>query len=103
MRPNALKGLLIVALLAGAAGQVHAQGAGAAPMNAPPKSPQDIERERQLERKYQESLKRIPDKAPADPWGNVRSTDADPAPVKPVRTKPAPKPAPKGTAAATPQ
>jgi hypothetical protein len=106
MRPQALKGLLIATLLACVAGSAGAQGV--APMAPAAKTPQQIEQEKQLERRYQESLKKIPDgKANSDPWGNVRGADAEPAPVKPVRPKPAPKsaskPAPTGTAAATPK
>jgi hypothetical protein len=98
MKPHALKGLCIVAILMGTAGTALAQGtAGLSPVGGSSKTPQQIEQEKQLERKYQESLKRIPDKVVTDPWSNVRASDPDATAVKP---KPAPKPAAKGTTAA---
>lgn len=40
------------------------------------KSPEEKEAEAERDRKYKESLKKIPDaKASNDPWGTVRSTD----------------------------
>jgi hypothetical protein len=43
---------------------------------AKPKSPTEIEAEKEAERAYQRSLGNIPDKGPTDPWGNVRSDSA---------------------------
>ena len=41
---------------------------------------------------YQDSLKKIPDaKPPADPWGNVRTTDAPKAPAKAAASAKKPK------------
>jgi len=41
------------------------------------KTPDQIEKERAADRAYKDSLKKIPDaKAPADPWGNARSSNA---------------------------
>ncbi|MGP8122683.1 MAG: hypothetical protein ACLP8B_19435 [Xanthobacteraceae bacterium] len=101
MKPHALKGLCIVAILMGMAGTALAQGASQlTPATSQSKTPKQIEEEKQLERRYQESLKRIPDKVVTDPWSNVRASDADAAVVKPVKPKPAPKPAAKGTTAA---
>jgi hypothetical protein len=43
------------------------------------KTPEEIEREQQLQREYRESLRKIPDaKAAADPWGDVRGAEAAP-------------------------
>ena len=58
------------------------------------KSPEEKEAETERDKKYKESLKKIPDaKASNDPWGTVRSADAPKtstskasAPAKP-RTK----------------
>lgn len=51
--------------------------------NKPAKSQEEKDAEAAREKAYQDSLKKIPDaKAPADPWGNVRSTDAPKAPAK---------------------
>ncbi|MGB6400396.1 MAG: hypothetical protein WBF73_32630 [Bradyrhizobium sp.] len=53
------------------------------------KTPEQIEKERAAEKAYKESLKKIPDaKAPADPWGNARSTDAPKAAKTPTAKKP---------------
>jgi hypothetical protein len=47
------------------------------------KTPDQIEKEQAADRAYKESLKKIPNaKAPADPWGNARSTDAPKAAAK---------------------
>jgi len=82
-----LSAAVVVALLAGPA---YAQTPN---INLMPeftsKSPEDKEAEAERDKKYKESLKKIPDaKASSDPWGNVRSVDTPttPAPVKP-RTK----------------
>jgi hypothetical protein len=45
--------------------------------NKPAKSQEEKDAEAARDKAYQDSLKKIPDaKAPADPWGTVRSTDA---------------------------
>jgi hypothetical protein len=39
------------------------------------RSPEEIERDKAIERDYNEATKKIPDKkAPSDPWGAVRSS-----------------------------
>jgi hypothetical protein len=58
----------------------------------PPKSASEIQADKAAEKAYNSSLQNIPDRAPADPWGNARSTDA---------TKSATKSAPKAAAAKT--
>jgi hypothetical protein len=50
------------------------------------KTPQEIEAERESERAYKRSLGNIPDQAPTDPWGNVRS---DSTPKAAAKTAPA--------------
>ncbi len=40
------------------------------------KTTQEKQAERDAQRAYDDSLKRIPDKGPSDPWGAVRSTEA---------------------------
>jgi len=49
-------------------------GAPAAPQD-PPKSPGQIEQEKNQDRAYKNSLGNIPDKPPADPWGQARAVD----------------------------
>ena len=59
--------------------------------NKPAKTQDEKDAETARDKAYRDSLKKIPDaKAPADPWGNVRSTDA-------------PKTADKATASAKPK
>ena len=58
---------------------------------AAPKSPQEIESEKEAEKAYKHSLSNIPDKGPSDPWGNMRSDStakavAKPAPAKRTKT-----------------
>ena len=57
----------------------HVQGAGEKPAE---KSRQEIEADREAERAYKRSLGNIPDQAPSDPWGNVRSDNAPKATAK---------------------
>lgn len=53
-----------------------AQKPGApAPPQDPPKSPGQIEQENSTNRAYKNSLSNIPDKPPADPWGQARAVD----------------------------
>jgi hypothetical protein len=50
------------------------------------KSPEEKEAEAIKEKAYRESLRKIPDaKASADPWGNVRSTDAPKSAAAPAK------------------
>jgi hypothetical protein len=45
--------------------------------NKPAKTQEEKDAEAARDKAYQDSLKKIPDAKPsADPWGNVRSTDA---------------------------
>jgi len=51
--------------------------------NKPPKTQEEKDAEAARDKAYKDSLKKIPDvKAPSDPWGNVRSTDAPKASAK---------------------
>ena len=54
------------------------------------KTPEQIEKEKAADRAYKDSLKKIPDAKPADPWGNARSTDAPKAPAKTPAAKKSP-------------
>jgi len=45
-------------------------------MGDPDKTPSDIAAEKAAEKAYNKSLGNIPDKAPGDPWGVVRTPDA---------------------------
>lgn len=47
-------------------------------------TPEEKEREDAQQKAYRDSLSKIPDaKAPSDPWGTVRSTEAPKTPAKP--------------------
>ncbi len=60
--------------------------------DVPSKTPEQIERDQQLQKAYRESLRKIPDaKASNDPWGSVRGSEA-PAPTAAHRAKPKAKP-----------
>lgn len=48
-----------------------------------PKSPQEIQAEKEAERAYRKSLSNIPDQAPTDPWGNVRTENPSKPAAKP--------------------
>jgi hypothetical protein len=66
------------------------------------RSPEERERDAQIEKAYKEKLRSIPDKAPTDPWGNVRGAEAS-APAKPAAPKAsAPKVSPKQAKNAAP-
>jgi len=85
-----MRAVCAAAMIALLIGPAHAQNGQAKPPGPPPaapKSQQEIERERAAEKAYQNSLRNIPDQAPADPWGIVRSDKpkaaAKPAPAKP--------------------
>jgi hypothetical protein len=64
---------------ASAFAQEHMQQAGE---KDPEKSKQQIEADKEAEKAYKRSLSNIPDHAPSDPWGNVRSENAPKAVAK---------------------
>lgn len=78
----------VVALLAGPA---YAQSQAPVPRygDLKDKSPQEIAAERETEKAYKKSLGNIPERGPADPWGNVRS-DGAPKPAARAAAKDAP-------------
>ena len=70
----------MVALLAG-----PAYGQGAVPRYGEKdkeKTWNEREQEKEAERAYKRSLGNVPDKGPADPWGNARSVEAPKGDVK---------------------
>ena len=71
---------MIIALLAGPA---YAQSIPKYGEQDKEKSEQEKQADKAAEQAYKRSLGNIPDKAPADPWGNVRGDDA-PKPVTKV-------------------
>ena len=52
-----------------------------------PKSPQEIQAEKEAERAYRKSLSNIPDQASTDPWGNVRTENLSKPVAKPSAAK----------------
>ena len=64
----------IMTLLLAAPAFAASPGAPAAPQD-PPKSPGQIEQENATNKAYKNSLGNIPDKPPADPWGQARAVD----------------------------
>jgi hypothetical protein len=81
---------MIAILVAPAYGQGQTPG----PPPAPPKSRQEIEAERKADQAYKDSLKNIPDKPAADPWGIARDADT---PKVTAKTHPAKPPAKTGS------
>jgi hypothetical protein len=51
------------------------------------KSPEQIEKQRQIEADYKATIRKIPDAKANDPWGNMRSADT-PTQAKPTQIKP---------------
>jgi hypothetical protein len=76
----------VIALLAGPA---YAQTQAPIPRYGEDKgkSPQDIAAEKEAEKAYKRSLGNIPEQAPTDPWGNVRSNSAPKAVAKDAPAK----------------
>ncbi len=80
-----MKVLRVVALLALLTGPAYAQMPD---INLIPemksKTPEEIERDKQLDKAYKDSLRKIPDaKSSSDPWGGVRNSDPPAAHGKP--------------------
>ena len=96
-----MRAVCAVAMIAMLAGPVYAQSQGRGqtpgPPPPPPKSQQEIDAERAAERAYKNSLGNIPDKPPADPWGNARSLDGPKNPAKNAAKTPATKQPPAKT------
>ena len=51
------------------------------------RSPEQIEKQKQIDTDYKATLKKIPDAKANDPWGNMRSADTG-TPAKPTQLKP---------------
>ena len=51
------------------------------------KSPEQIEKQKQIDADYKATLRKIPDAKANDPWGNMRSADTG-TPAKPAQLKP---------------
>lgn len=107
MKSRAAKAIILAAAMVGMAAPVHAQ-INSQMMNPdkPAKTQDQIERDKQTEQKYKDSLHSIPDaKNSNDPWHIVRGSDTDATPPPKVVAKPAkPKTAKRSstTAAASP-
>jgi hypothetical protein len=77
--------LLMTVLLTG---PVLAQKAQPPPPSDPPKSMGELESEKSQDKAYRNSLRNIPDKPPADPWGGAHAIDGASSPTTPSkRTK----------------
>ena len=78
----------VISMLALPAYAQGLSGRGApGPPPPPPKTQQEIEGERSAERAYKNSLRNIPDRPPADPWGNARSMDSPKTATKTPQAK----------------
>jgi hypothetical protein len=77
-RREIMRVIYAAAMIAILAAPAYGQGAPPGPPPAPPKSRSEIEAERTADRAYKDSLKNIPDKPAADPWGIARGADTLP-------------------------
>jgi len=68
------------------AGPVYGQRAKPPAPTDPPKSPSQVEDEKNQDRAYKRSLGNIPDKPPADPWGGARAVEGSTT-AQPKHTK----------------
>lgn len=69
-------------------GPVLAQSAKPPAPTDPPKTMGEIESEKTADKAYKNSLRNIPDKPPADPWGGARAIDGSSgSATTPRRTK----------------
>jgi hypothetical protein len=87
--------IYVAAMIAILAAPAYGQGAPPGPPPAPPKSRVEIEAERSADQRYKDSLKNIPDKPAADPWGIARGADTPPKVT--AKTRPAKPPAKTGS------
>lgn len=88
MKPIHTVGLAVVAAML----VVHAASAQTPGMAIPlnqdeAKSPEQIEKQKQIDADYKATLKKIPDAKANDPWGNMRSADTG-TQAKPTQLKP---------------
>jgi hypothetical protein len=74
---------IMIGLLATPACAQSQNKAPPGPPPPPPKSQQEMKAEKAAQDAYENSLRNIPDQAPADPWGGARSLDASKTPSKP--------------------
>ena len=72
-----MKGLHVAFALMLLTGTASAQAINLLKGDGLPKTMDEIQKEAEVEEAYKKKMKQIPDqKAPSDPWGNVRNTDA---------------------------
>jgi len=99
MKSQAVKAVCIAAVTVALAGPARAQlNSKMANPDSAPKTQEQLEREKEVEKRYKDSLRSIPDaKTDNDPWRSMRNTDADVSPEPKPVAKPAkpkhPKPA----------
>jgi hypothetical protein len=72
-----MKGFYVVLALLLLTGSASAQGINLLKGDGLPKTMEEVVKEKEVEEAYKQKMKQIPDqKAPSDPWGNVRGSDA---------------------------
>jgi hypothetical protein len=92
---DCMRVIYAAAMIAILTAPAYGQGKMPGPPPAPPKSRQEIEAERTADQRYKDSLKNIPDKPAADPWGIARGADTPPKVT--AKTHPAKPPAKTGS------
>lgn len=85
-----VRSIFVVALAAFVAGPAAAQMPNINMMpDVKSKTPEEKERDAQVDKAYRESLRKIPDaKGAADPWGEVRGADAGKPMARPKTAEP---------------
>jgi hypothetical protein len=72
-----MKGFYVVLALLLLTGSASAQGINLLKGDGLPKTMEEVVKEKEVEEAYKQKMKQIPDqKAPSDPWGNVRGAEA---------------------------
>ena len=85
---DCMRVIYAAAMIAILAAPAYGQGAPPGPPPAPPKSRSEIDAERTADQRYKDSLKNIPDKPAADPWGIARGADTPKVTAKAHPAKP---------------
>jgi hypothetical protein len=64
----------IIALLIGPASAQMPMPSINLEQDKPPPTPEEVARQKVLDNAYKSATKKIPDKKPADPWGDIRTS-----------------------------
>jgi hypothetical protein len=71
-------GAMVMALTATAAAQLPMPGISLGHDDKPKLSPEELEKQKARDAAYNAAVKKIPEKKPTDPWGNIRDAGSTP-------------------------